>query len=81
LLYAKKICPLVIEKLQVQEPELLCNLEMIFPPCFFTPMAHLIVHLVNEAILGGPVQFCWQFCIEREFKDIQKITRNKAKIK
>jgi hypothetical protein len=52
-LYAKQICPLVIEKLQVQVPELLCNLEMIFPPGFFTPMAHLIVHLANEALLGG----------------------------
>nr|XP_051198483.1 uncharacterized protein LOC127312049 [Lolium perenne] len=53
---------------------------MIFPPGFFTPMAHLIVHLANEALLGGPVQFRWQFCIEREFKYIRKITGNKAKI-
>jgi hypothetical protein len=79
-LCAKQICPLVIEKLQVQVPELLCNLEMIFPPGFFTPMAHLIVHLANEALLGGPVQFRWQFCIEREFKYIRRITGNKAKI-
>jgi hypothetical protein len=79
-LCAKQICPMVIEKLQVQVPELLCNLEMIFPPGFFTPMAHLIVHLANEALLGGPVQFRWQFCIEREFKYIRKITGNKAKI-
>ena len=43
-------------------------------------MAHLIVHLANEALLGGPVQFRWQFCIEREFKYIRKITGNKAKI-
>jgi hypothetical protein len=43
-------------------------------------MAHLIVHLANEALLGGPVQFRWQFCIEREFKYIQRITGNKAKI-
>ena len=62
-------------------PELLCNLEMIFPPGFFTPMAHLIVHLANEALAGGPVQFRWQFCIEREFKYIRKITGNKCTIK
>ena len=79
-LCAKQICPSVIAKLQKQVPELLCNLEMIFPPGFFTPMAHLIVHLANEALLGGPVQFRWQFCIEREFKYIRKITGNKAKI-
>jgi hypothetical protein len=79
-LCAKQICPSVIAKLQKQVPELLCNLEMIFPPGFFTPMSHLIVHLANEALLGGPVQFRWQFCIEREFKYIRKITGNKAKI-
>jgi hypothetical protein len=79
-LCAKQICPKVIAKLQHTVPELLCNLEMIFPPGFFTPMAHLIVHLANEALLGGPVQFRWQFCIEREFKYIRKITGNKAKI-
>jgi len=43
-------------------------------------MAHLIVHIANEALLGGPVQFRWQFCIEREFKYIRKMTGNKAKI-
>ena len=43
-------------------------------------MAHLIVHLANEALLGGPVQFRWQFCIEREFKYIRNVTGNKAKI-
>ena len=46
-LCAKQICPKVIAKLQDTVPELLCNLEMIFPPGFFTPMAHLIVHLAN----------------------------------
>ena len=34
----------------------------------------------NEALLGGPVQFRWQFCIEREFKYIRNLTGNKNKI-
>ena len=34
----------------------------------------------ERGTIGGPVQFRWQFCIEREFKYIQKITGNKAKI-
>ena len=79
-LCAKQICPIIIKKLHDLVPELLCKLEMIFPPGFFTPMAHLVVHLANEALLGGPVQFRWQFCIEREFKYIRNITGNKAKI-
>ena len=43
-------------------------------------MAHLVVHLANEALLGGPVQCRWQFCIEREFKYIRYKCGNKAKI-
>ena len=77
---AKQICPLMIEKLHDLVPELLCKLEKIFPPGFFTPMLHLIVHLANEALLGGPVQFRWQFCIEREFKYIRLKCGNKNKI-
>jgi hypothetical protein len=79
-LCAKEICPKMMKKLHDKVPELLCKLEMIFPPGFFTPMAHLILHLANEAILGGPVQFRWQFCIERIFKFIRKKCGNKAKI-
>ena len=41
-LCAKQICPKVIDKLEVQVPELLCKLETIFPPGFFTPMAHAL---------------------------------------
>ena len=77
---AKQICESVIEKLHDQVPELICKLEMIFPPGFFTPMLHLIVHLANEALLGGPVQYRWQFCIEREFKYIRNKCGNKNKI-
>ena len=79
-LCAKQICPVIIGKLRDLVPELLCNLEKIFPPGFFVPMAHLVVHLANEALLGGPVQFRWQFCIEREFKYIRYKCGNKNKI-
>jgi hypothetical protein len=35
-------------------PVLLCKLEKIFPPGFFNPMQHLILHLPYEARMGGP---------------------------
>jgi hypothetical protein len=59
MLCAKQICPLVIEKLHDLVSELLGKLAIIFPLVFFTPMLHLIVHLANEALLGGPVQYRW----------------------
>ncbi|KAJ0560998.1 hypothetical protein HanHA300_Chr06g0217821 [Helianthus annuus] len=43
----------------------ICKLEKIFPPGFFDSMEHLVIHLVNEAILGGLVQFRWMYPYER----------------
>jgi hypothetical protein len=37
----------------------LCKLEHVFPAGFFTSMVHLVVHLVRECRLGGPVQYRW----------------------
>ncbi|XP_004515196.1 uncharacterized protein [Cicer arietinum] len=46
-----------LEKLQNQVVLTLCHMEMIFPPSFFTVMVHLVVHLVEEVKLGGPVHY------------------------
>jgi len=39
-------------------------LETIFPPSFFNVMEHLLVHLAEEAELGGPVQYRWMYPFE-----------------
>jgi putative effector of murein hydrolase LrgA (UPF0299 family) len=54
-----------LEKLQKQIVLTLCHMEMLFPPSFFTVMVHLIVHLVEEVKLGGPVHYRWMYPIER----------------
>jgi len=43
----------------------LCKLEQVFPPGSFTSMVHLVVHLVRECRLGGPVQYRWMYPAER----------------
>lgn len=43
----------------------LCHLERIFPPAFFDIMVHLIIHLAEEAKIGGPPQYRWMYPIER----------------
>lgn len=68
--FFKKLCNKVLnvdelDELQNRIVLTLCHLEMLFPPSFFTVMIHLIVHLVEEAKLGGPVQFRWMYPIER----------------
>lgn len=45
--------------------ETLCMLERFFPPSFFDIMVHLTIHLAQEALIGGPVQYRWMYPFER----------------
>jgi hypothetical protein len=56
-LCAKEIDPVVISSMEREAAVLLCKLEKIFPPAFFNPMQHLILHLPYEARMGGPMEF------------------------
>jgi hypothetical protein len=49
----------VLQKLKTDIPILLCKLEKNFPSTFFNVMVHLAVHLPEEAILRGPIQYGW----------------------
>ena len=54
-LCAKELSLKVVEEMERMAPVLLCKLEKIFPPGFFNPMQHMILHLPYEARMGGPV--------------------------
>jgi hypothetical protein len=54
-----------LNRLEDRIPIILCNLEKIFPPSFFTVMVHLVIHLVRECKLGGPVHYRWMYPVER----------------
>jgi hypothetical protein len=79
-LCAKEIDPNLISSIEHEAPVLLCKLEKIFPPAFFNPMQHLILHLPYEARMGGPVQFRWMYPIEREQKNLRAKCKNKSRI-
>ena len=79
-LCAKELDRFVVRDLEKAAPVLVCKLEKIFPPGFFLPMQHLIVHLPYEARMGGPVQARWCYPIERCLKTVRTKCRNKAKI-
>ncbi|KAI5348332.1 hypothetical protein L3X38_001219 [Prunus dulcis] len=59
--------------------QVLCKFEMIFPPTFFTSMIHVMVHLPEEALLAGPVNYRWMYPIERLLGELKKSVRNRAK--
>ncbi|KAL4563635.1 hypothetical protein LXL04_027680 [Taraxacum kok-saghyz] len=54
------------------------KLEKIFPPSFFTVMVHLVIHLVREVKLGGPVRYRWMYFIERQLSTLKSYIRNRA---
>ncbi|CAL8140706.1 unnamed protein product [Prunus armeniaca] len=59
--------------------QVLCKFEMIFPPTFFTSMMHMMVHLPEEALLAGLVNYRWMYPIERLLGELKKSVRNRAK--
>ena len=81
-LCAKELSSTVNTELETMAPELVCELEKIFPPDFFLPMQHLIMHLPTKAWLGGGagVQARWCYPIERCLKTLRKKCTNKARI-
>ncbi|CAL9004875.1 unnamed protein product [Prunus brigantina] len=59
--------------------QVLCKFEMIFPSAFFTSMMHVMVHLPEEALLAGPVNYRWMYPIERLLGELKKSVRNRVK--
>jgi hypothetical protein len=54
-----------LNRLENDIPIILCKLERIFPPDFLTSMVHLVIHLVRECRLGGPIQYWYMYPWER----------------
>nr|XP_025625188.1 uncharacterized protein LOC112717339 [Arachis hypogaea] len=67
-----------LDKLQDQIVLTLSHMEMLFPPSFFTVMIHLVVHLVEEVKLGGPVHYRWMYPIEKYLGQLKSYMRNQA---
>jgi hypothetical protein len=80
-LCAKEIKKEMMEKIEKQIPILVCKLEKIFPPGFFNPMQHLLVHLPYKAKAGGPVQYRWMYHIERTLKKLRAMVGIRDELK
>lgn len=69
----------VLHQMKENIPIVLCKLEKIFPPSLFDVMLHLSVHLPDEAILRGPVQYGWMYPVERRLYTLKHSVRNMAR--
>ena len=56
------------------------DLEKIYHPTIFEVMVHLAVHLPDEALLRGPVQYGWMYPIERQLGTFKGYVRNRARL-
>ncbi|XP_058725960.1 uncharacterized protein LOC131597270 [Vicia villosa] len=73
---SKVIDPKKLDDLENEAAIILCQLEMYFPPSFFDIMVHLIVHLVREIRLCGPVYLRWIYPVERYMKILKGYVKN-----
>jgi hypothetical protein len=64
-LCAREISKKRLELMKIEIVEILCKLEMIFPPPFHTIMVHLCLHLPDQILETGPVHYTWMYPIER----------------
>ncbi|WVZ52650.1 hypothetical protein U9M48_003690 [Paspalum notatum var. saurae] len=69
----------VLHRMKKEIPIILCKLEKIFPPAFFDVILHLTVHLPDEAILRGPIQYGWMYPVERILLTLKRYVRNMAR--
>ncbi|WMV46508.1 hypothetical protein MTR67_039893 [Solanum verrucosum] len=67
-----------LEQIEEQIPETQCKLEKVFLPAFFDVMEHLPIHLANEAMIAGPVQYRSMYPIERWLYFLKLFIRNRS---
>ena len=73
---SKVIAPSTLDSMQSELVKTLCLFEKLFPPSFFDIMIHLVVHLVREVKLCGPVFLRWMYPIERYMKVLKGYVKN-----
>jgi hypothetical protein len=76
----KVINPHILPWLQKDVAQCLVSFELVFPPSFFNIMTHLLVHLVEEIAILGPVFLHNMFPFERFMGVLKKYVHNRARL-
>jgi hypothetical protein len=75
----KVIDPEIIPRLENDLVQCLVSFELVFPPSFFNIMTHVLVHLVEEIAILGPVFLHNMFPFERFMGVLKKYVHNRAR--
>jgi hypothetical protein len=68
-----------MERLDNDLVQCLVSFELVFPPSFFNIMTHVLVHLVEEIAILGPVFLHNMFPFERFMGVLKKYVHNRAR--
>ena len=71
----------IVPRLRSDVAQCLVSFELVFPPSFFNIMTHLLVHLVEEIFILGPVFLHNMFPFERFMGVLKKYVHNRARQK
>jgi hypothetical protein len=68
--FFRQLCSRTLDKdllaeMKKEIPIILVKLQKNFPPTFFDVLIHLVVHLPDEALQRGHVQYGWMNLFER----------------
>ena len=74
----KVISPEKLIQLQNDVVQCLVSFEMVFPPSFINIMTHLLVHIVKEINILGPVFLHNMFPFERYMAVLKKYVHNRS---
>ncbi len=69
-----------IPRMRVIVVEVVCKLEKAFPPSFFDYQVHLLVHLVDEIVIAGPMHCWWMYWLEKYMAVLKGYVRNRAQV-
>ena len=75
----KVIDPEIIPRLENDLVQCLVSFELVFPPSFFNILTHVLVHLVEEIAILGPVFLHNMFPFERFMGVLKKYVHNRAR--
>ena len=75
----KVIDPEILPRLESDLVQCLVSFELVFPPSFFNIMTHVLVHLVEEITILGPVFLHNMFPFERFMGVLKKYMHNRAR--
>jgi hypothetical protein len=79
-IFQKVINPDILPRLQKDVAQCLVSFELVFPPSFFDIMMHLLVHLVKEVAILGPVFLHNIFPFERFMGVLKKYVHSRARL-